>query len=46
MELSPKFPAELIPAGARRKDRRVSNRVYQVMTIAAMLLLLCSLWVF
>ena len=34
------------PAGTPRQDRRVSDLVYQGMTIAAMLLLLGSLWAF
>jgi hypothetical protein len=46
MELSPQFLDESTPSGVMRQERRVSNLVYQGMTIAAMLLLLGSLWLF
>jgi hypothetical protein len=48
MQPSP-YPAlsdEPTPAGGLHGSRQVAELVYEGMTIAAMLLLLCSLWVF
>jgi hypothetical protein len=42
-ELSPGEPS---PIDAFEVNRQAAHLVYQGMTIAAMLLLLCSLWVF
>ena len=44
MESSPHSSAA--PPGAPLSDAQISTRVYQCMTIAAMLLLLGSLWLF
>ena len=44
MQPSPHFPAA--PPGAAPGDPRISGLVYQGVTIAAMLLLLASLWLF
>jgi hypothetical protein len=52
-ELSPIVP-EIIDASARKfgtpgaeeRDQKAADRVYQFLTVAAMVLLLASLWVF
>lgn len=44
MQLSPN--ASSAPPGSMPRDAQVSNLIYQCMTIAAMLLLLASLWLF
>ncbi len=46
MQSSPQITIATTPAGAPRQGRQVSDLVYQGMTIAAMLLLLGSLWAF
>ena len=44
---NPLHPSSLpIPAGGLQPPGKAATMVYQGVTIAAMLLLLCSLWVF
>jgi hypothetical protein len=48
MQPSPAYSSTLLPDSAkgRRKSRTTEDRVYQGFSIAAMLLLLISLWLF
>jgi len=48
MQISPEFSTLTLPAaaGSAQTHSQVADVVYQSLTITAMLLLLCTLWVF
>jgi len=48
MYSSPEFSSNSVPAyaGEGKQPAKAANLVYQCVTIAAMLLLLCTMWVF
>jgi len=45
MQSSPQFVSSVGPEHGRTRSRR-EDRMYQIMTIAAMLIILVSVWVF
>ncbi|MGB8259434.1 MAG: hypothetical protein WCE75_03750 [Terracidiphilus sp.] len=47
MQTSPQFASTAFPAGEQpAEERRSEERAYRLMTVAAILLVLVSLWVF